>query len=253
MSQTQDLLVCLRNRDFDGLGDWLHTILELTKDEATRAKTGKMLYDGILLVPLLQSGDAEVSKALLANPNVRSAMQSKNIEHDAWILDIAQKDTFAWLWALDQGWGALVEPRPSVLKNLTILRTRGFIDHYFADHERIKTDKVDIKKGQHTWDDWLRLGSKRNPWLIGHIYFPQRTELEHLAQCSQQVTFPLYFWQKMEGMYPGTEAIRNNSKATYAGLGISYGAAEDKILLARVLGLTPQVTESISMEFETGL
>lgn len=100
MSQTQDLLVCLRNRDFNGLGEWLSSLLELTKDDALRAKTGKMLYDGVLLVPLLQTGDIEVSQALLANPLVRSAMQSKSIEHDRWILDIAQKDTFAWLWAV---------------------------------------------------------------------------------------------------------------------------------------------------------
>ena len=247
------MLVSLRNRDFDGLGDWLHTILELTKDEATRAKTGKMLYDGFLLVPLLQSGDEEVSKVLLANPNVRSAMQSKNIEHDNWVLDIAQNDAFAWLWALEQGWGKLVEPRPSVLKNLTILRTRGFIDHYFADHEKIKTEKVDIQKGKDTWDSWLRLASKRNPWLIGHVYSPKKAELEQLVRCNQKTSLPLYFWQSIEAMYPGAEAMRTISKSMYLDLGLSHGAAEDRILLEKLLNLIPQVPESMSMEFESGL
>lgn len=253
MSHILGFLTCLRNRDFDGLGDWLHTLLELTKDEATLAKTGKMLYDGVLLVPLLQSGDHEMSRALLANPNVRSAMQSKDIEHDSWILDIAQNDTFAWLWALEQGWGELVEPRPSVLKTSTILNTRGFIDSYFADQEKTKMDKVDIQKGKDTWDSWLRLANKRNPWLIGHIYSPKKDELEQLARCNQKMALPLYFWQNIEALYPGAKAMKTISESMYSNLGLFHGAVEDKMLLEKLLNLIPQVPESMSMEFESGL
>ena len=253
MSQTQDLLVCLRNRDFHGLGEWISSLLELTKDDALLAKTGKMLYDGVLLVPLLQTGDIEASKALLGNPLVRSAMQSKNIEHDRWILDIAQKDTFAWLWALEQGWGELVEPRPSVLKNMTIVSARKSIDAYLADPDKVMADKLDIQRGKDAWDNWLRLASKRNPWLIGYIYSPHRDELEHMVKCNQQVSFPLHFWQNIESMYPQARETRDIAKSTYAGLGISYGAAEEKAVLAKLLGMTAQVADSISMEFEPAL
>lgn len=252
MSQTQAIFVCLRNRDFDGLGEWIERLLELTKDEATQTLTGRMRYDGHVLVPLLQSADKEVSKALLANPSVRSAMQSKNIEHDNWILDIAQNDTFAWLWAVEQGWGTLVEPRPSVLKHMTILRVHGFIEQYFADAQKVLEDKMDVQAGKQAWDGWLRLASNRNPWLITHLYAPLRTELEQVVQCSQPMSFPPHFWDRMEVSYPGIGDIRKVAQATYSGLGLPYGAAEDKVVLGKGIGLIAKLAESISVEFESG-
>lgn len=252
MLQTQYLLVCLRNRDFNGLGECLATLLELTKDDTASDQTGKMLYDGRLLVPLLQSGDKEASKALLANPVVRQAMQSKDIAHDAWILDIAKQDTYAWLWALEQGWGELVVPRPSVLKSMTIFRARDFMDEYFADKEKTSTDKMNIGAGKDAWDAWLRLASKRNPSLVGYLYAPQCEELEHLVSCSREVSLPEHFWRGIEAFYPGANSSREKFKAVYAGLGMPYGAAEEKIVLGKILGLTPEVADSISLEFEPG-
>ena len=252
MSQTQDFLAYLRNRDFDGLGEWLSRILEPTKDDAIRAQTGKMRYDGALLVPLLQTADKEASSALLANPLVRSAMQSKDVEHDGWILDLVQKDPFAWVWALEQGWGELVEPRPSVLKGMTIMRTRDILDAYLSDAEKTGADKLEMEAGKRAWDGWLRPVSKRNPWLIGQLYFPQRMELEHMATCSQQVSFPGHFWKRIHAAYPDAAKLREEAQATYAGLGLSYGSSEDKTVLAKAIGLVPVVADSISMEFEPG-
>lgn len=253
MTQTQDFLVCLRNRDFDGLGEWLETLLELTKDDAVRAKTGKMRYDGILLVPLLQSGNKDASKALLGNPKVRSAMQSKDVEHDDWILDLVQNDPFSWLWALEQGWGELVNPAPSVLKGMTIMRARDVIEEYLNDSKKVQADNTDIDGGKRAWDSWLRLASKRNPWLVANMFFPLHDELIQVVQCKQNVSLRPHFWQALDLVYPGAKAIRELDQTTYEGLGIPYSFAEDKVSLGKAIGFTPTVTESISVEFEPGM
>jgi hypothetical protein len=177
-------------------------------------------------------------------------MKSKEIEHDTWILDIAQHDSFAFLWALGQGWGELFEPRPSVLKNMTIIRTHALIDSYFADLQKTEDDRMDIKVGKHVWDDWLRLASKRNTWLITLLYSPLHNELEQVAQCRQPVSFPLHFWQRVEALYPGIQQMREETKNICAGLGIVHGTVEDKAVLGKAMGVFSNELAVIPMAFE---
>ena len=66
--KNQDIFVCIRNRDHAGLAEWLLSLLEMANEDAQRGLTGVMRYDGAILVPLLQLGDASFSKALLSDP-----------------------------------------------------------------------------------------------------------------------------------------------------------------------------------------
>lgn len=250
---TQDIFVCIRNRDHAGLAEWLVTLLEMANEDAARGTTGVMRYDGAVLAPLLQLGDASFSKALLSEPKVRKAMADKSVQHDEWLLHLVSKDPCAWLLALDHGWGQVLTPRPSMLRALTVLRMFDKIQEYLLDPARVAEDKVDVAWGQGVWDAWMRLGNARNPILTTYMHAPTREELIKVVMSDKPLWFRPNMLPALEKTCPGFLAMHQEAQAVYTGLGIAFGNMEQKQVLARALGMAPTAElETLAVEFESG-
>ena len=106
----QDIFVCIRNRDHAGLAEWLLFLLEMANEDAQRGLTGVMRYDGAILVPLLQLGDASFSKALLSDPRVTQAplVSAQHVAHSGksvpWILGYAPRSAGDSCWTWNSFW-----------------------------------------------------------------------------------------------------------------------------------------------------
>ena len=250
---TNDIFVCIRNRDHAGLSQWLLSLLEMANEDAARGTTGVMRYDGAVLVPLLQLGDASLSKALLGDPKVRKAMVDKSVQHDDWLLNLVSKDPCAWLLALEHGWGQVLTPRPSMLRGLTVARMFDKIQEYLLDPEKVAEDKVDVAWGKGVWDAWMRVANARNPVLSTHMHEPSREELMQVMKSPKPLWFRPNMWPALEKVCPGFLAMQQQAQAIHAGLGIPFGNLEQKQVLARLLGMGPtDAPEMLAVEFESG-